>query len=107
MDRINEYRQIVCGFLEYFIKYDVNAQLIFDVDRDRYLVMHNEWRNESRIYGCAMQLDIIDGQIWIQQNSTEIYIDRELIQRGVDPKDIIFGFRSPSIRQHLASLLVG
>ena len=107
MDRINEYSQIVCDFLKDFIKYDVNAQLIFDTDRDRYLVMHNEWRNESRIYGCAMQLDIIDGQIWIQQNSTEIYIDRELIQRGIDPKDIILGFRSPSIRQHLASLLVG
>ena len=107
MDRISEYRQIVCDFLEDFIKYDVSAQLIFDIDRDRYLVMHNEWRNESRIYGCAMQLDIIDGQIWIQQNSTEIYIDRELIQRGVAPKDIILGFRSPSIRQHLASLLVG
>ena len=106
MDRLNEYRQIVRDFLEDFIKYDVSAQLIFDIDRDRYLVMHNEWRNESRIYGCAMQIDIIDGQIWIQQNSTEIYIDRELIQRGIDPKDIILGFRSPSIRQHLASLLV-
>ena len=106
MDRISEYRQIVCDFLEDFIQYDVNAQLIFDTDRDRYLIMHNEWRNESRIYGCAMQLDIIDGQIWIQQNSTEIYIDRELIQHGVAPKDIILGFRSPSIRQHLASLLM-
>ena len=106
MDRINEYRQIVRDFLEDFIKYDVNAQLIFDTDRDRYLVMHNEWRNESRIYGCAMQIDIIDGQIWIQQNSTEIYIDRELIQHGVASKDIILGFRSPSIRQHLANLLM-
>ena len=106
MDRINEYCQIVRDFLEDFIKYDVKAQLIFDTDRDRYLVMHNEWRNESRIYGCAMQLDIIDGQIWIQQNSTEIYIDRELIQRGVASKDIILGFRSPSIRKHLASLLM-
>jgi XisI protein len=65
--------------------------------------MHNEWRGENRIYGCAMQLDIIDNQIWIQQNNTEIYVDRELIQRGVLPKDIILGFRSPSIRQLLAA----
>ncbi len=36
--------------------------------------MHNEWREEDRIYGCAMQLDIIESQIWIQHNSTEIYI---------------------------------
>ena len=59
MDRLNEYRQIVCGFLKDFAKNDANAQLIFDFARDRYLVMHNEWRDEYRIYGCAMQLDII------------------------------------------------
>jgi XisI protein len=103
MDRINEYRQIVQEFLEDFAKNDVNAQLIFDLSRDRYLAMHNEWRDDYRIYGCAMQLDIIESQIWIQHNSTEIYIDRELIKRGVLPKDIIFGFRSPSIRKLLAA----
>ena len=53
-----------------------------------------------------MQLDIIEGQIWIQHNSTEIYIDRELIQLGVSPQDIILGFRSPSIRKLLANVNV-
>lgn len=103
MDRINEYRQVVHEFLEDFAENDANAQLIFDLARDRYLVMHNEWHNDYRIYGCAMQLDIIESQVWIQHNSTEIYIDRELIQRGVFPKDIIIGFRSPSIRKILAA----
>jgi XisI protein len=103
MDRINEYRQIVQEFLADFAKDDANAQLIFDLPNDRYLVMHNEWRDEYRIYGCAMQLDIIEGQIWIQHNSTEIYIDRELIQRGVSPQNIILGFRSPSVRKILAA----
>jgi XisI protein len=103
MDRINEYRQIVQEFLADFAKDDANAQLIFDLPHDRYLVMHNEWRDEYRIYGCAMQLDIIEGQIWIQHNSTEIYIDRELVQRGVSSQDIILGFRSPSVRKILAA----
>jgi XisI protein len=107
MDRINEYRQIIRDFLSDFVKNDANAQLIFDIDRDRYLVMHNEWRNDYRIYGCAMQLDLIASQIWIQHNSTEIYIDRELIQRGVSPQDIVLGFRSPGIRQLLANPPVG
>jgi XisI protein len=107
MDRINEYRQIVHQFLEEFVKNDLNGQLIFDPIRDRYLVMHNEWRDDYRIYGCAMQLDIVEGQIWIQHNSTEIYIDRELIQLGVFPQDIIFGFRSPSIRKLLANARIG
>lgn len=107
MDRVNEYRQIICEFLEDFAKDDENAQLIFDTEHDRYLVMHNEWRNDYRIYGCAMQIDIIEDQVWIQHNSTEIYVDRELIQRGISPKDIVFGFRSPNIRQHLTAALYG
>ena len=104
MDRVAEYRQIVCQFLERFSQMDANAQLIFDHERDRYLVMHNEWRNDYRIYGCAIQLDIIDGQIWLQHNSTEIYVDRELIQLGVASNDIVLGFRSPGVRQRLAAL---
>jgi XisI protein len=106
MDRLNEYREIVRELLSDFVKNDINGQLIFDLARDRYLVMHNEWQNDYRIYGCAIQLDIIDGQIWIQHNSTEIYIDRELIQRGAPPQDIIFGFRSPSVRKLLADVNV-
>lgn len=76
-----------------------NTQLLFDQERDRYLVMHNEWRNHNRTHSCAIQLDIIDGQIWIQQNNTEIYVAQELIAPGVAPQDIIF----PSIRKLLAA----
>ena len=43
-------------------------------------------------------------QVWIQNNSTEIFIDRELIKRGIEAKDIVLGFRSPSIREKLASI---
>lgn len=103
MDRVNEYRQIIQKCLADFAHNDPNGQLVFDSVRDRYLVIHNEWRNNDRIYGCAMQLDLIDGQVWIQHNSTEIYMDRELIERGVSPEDIVLGFRSPSIRTMLAA----
>jgi XisI protein len=103
MDRTTEYRQIVQEYLTEFAKIASTYQLIFDPIRDRYLVLHDKWRGESRICGCSMHLDIIDNQIWIQQNNTEIYVDRELIQLGVLTKDIILGFRSPSVRQLLAA----
>lgn len=105
MDKVTKYRQIICEFLQDFAKDDSEAQLIFDLERDRYLVMHVAWRNDYRIYGCAMQLDLIDNQVWIQNNSTEIYVDRELIARGVEPKDVVLGFRSPSVRKKIASIL--
>ncbi|GAB4545942.1 MAG: hypothetical protein Tsb0014_40310 [Pleurocapsa sp.] len=105
MNKVTNYRQIICEFLQDFAKDDSEAQLIFDLERDRYLVMHVAWRNDYRIYGCAMQLDLIDNQVWIQNNSTEIYVDRELIARGVEPKDVVLGFRSPSVRKKIASIL--
>jgi hypothetical protein len=80
-------------------------QLILDAERDRYLVMHVGWRGDYRIYGCAMQFDLIEGKVWIQHNSTEIYVDRELILRGVAPQDIVLGFRSPKVRERLAAAL--
>lgn len=104
MDRVAHYRTIVCDFLATFAESDPNAQLLFDRERDRYMVLHNEWQNNSRIYGCAMHLDVIDAQVWIQHNSTEIYIDRELIRLGVDARDVILGFRSPGVRKLLATL---
>ncbi|MBE9020428.1 XisI protein [Chroococcidiopsidales cyanobacterium LEGE 13417] len=104
MDRVNQYRQIVRDFLQDFAADDPEAQLIFDEQRDRYLVMHNGWRNDYRIYGCAMQLDLIESKVWIQHNSTEIVIDRELVQRGIAPQDIVLGFRAPKVRERLAAL---
>jgi hypothetical protein len=41
MERVNQYRQIVCDLLQDFAADDPEAQLIFDEQRDRYLVMHN------------------------------------------------------------------
>ena len=105
MDRLDKYRQIICQFLQDFVTDDPEAQLIFDTDRDRFLVMHVGWRNDYRIYGCAIQLDLIDGKVWIQNNSTEVFVDRELIKRGIDAKNIVLGFRSPSVREKLASAL--
>ena len=84
---------MIRNVLEDFVKNDLKAQLIFNSEHDRYLVMHNEWKNDHRVYGCAIQIDIIKGQIWLQQNSTEIYIDRELIQLGAFPQDMIFSSR--------------
>ncbi len=105
MDRVNQYRQIVRDYLTSFVQNKENDQTVFDGDHDRYLVIHNEWHNNRQIYGTAIHLDIIEGQIWIQQNNTEIYIDRELIQRGVDPKDLVLGLRAPAIRERIAAAL--
>jgi hypothetical protein len=104
MERVNEYRQQVQSFLRDFTADDPHTQVIFDTERDHYLVVHNAWHDDSRTYGCAMHLDIIDGKVWIQHNSTEIAIDQELRNRGIAKEDIVLGFRSPSVRSLLSQM---
>jgi hypothetical protein len=89
MDRVDKYRQIIREFLTSFAQNNENDQLVFDNDHDRYLVIHNEWCNNRQMYGTSIHLDI----------------DRELIQRGVDPKDLVLGLRAPAIRERIAAAL--
>ncbi|MGF1516002.1 MAG: XisI protein [Elainellaceae cyanobacterium] len=105
MDRVGQYRRIVCQFLKDFAEGDPEAQLVFDTERNRYLVLYSGWRGESRIYGCAIYLDVIEEKVWIQQNSTEIDVYRELVEQGIAAKDLVLGFRSPAIRERLAAAL--
>lgn len=106
MERVDMYRQHVQSFLRDFAAEDPCTQVVFDIEHDHYLVIHNSWHNDSRIYGCAIHLDIIDGKVWIQHNSTEIAIDQELRDRGIAKADIVLGFRSPSVRSLLAQASV-
>jgi hypothetical protein len=50
----------------------IQAQTIFDTERDHYQLVYVGWRNQRRIYGPVLHLDIMDNKIWIQQDGTEV-----------------------------------
>ncbi|NMF57334.1 XisI protein [Pseudanabaena yagii] len=111
MDRLERYRQIVRTFLEEYAQESVSpnenvtAELIFDEKRDHYLLVHVHvgWQGARRIYGCPMQIDIIDNKVWLQHNATEIFVDQELIARGIPEDDMVLGLQSPRIRELVAA----
>jgi hypothetical protein len=78
---------------------DVEAQLIFDLERDRYQLVHAGWSNKRRVYGCVLHLDIKNDKIWIQHDGTEGGVTDELVNRGVSKQDIVLAFQSPFKRQ--------
>ncbi|MBD2518632.1 XisI protein [Nostoc sp. FACHB-973] len=78
---------------------DTEKELIFDCQRNRYLLVHVGWENEERVYGCVIHVDIKDGKIWIQRDFTEEGIGNQLVELGVPKTDIVLGFRSPYVRQ--------
>lgn len=104
MANLEHYRQLVQEMLTEYSQVDfsnpeLETELIFDTDRDRYQVVHVGWSNKRRVYGCVLHLDIKDGKIWIQHDGTEGGIANELVDCGVPKHDIVLGFHSPFKRQ--------
>lgn len=104
MADVESYRKLVQQLLEDYSNVDFNnpeleTELIFDTQRDRYQVVHVGWSNKRRVYGCVLHLDIKDGKIWIQHDGTEGGIANELVAQGVPKQDIVLGFHSPFKRQ--------
>ena len=77
----------------------VASQIVFDRQRDSYLLLSVGWRGDERIYGPSIHIDIKDEKIWIQQDFTEEGIANQLVELGVPKTDIVLGFRAPYIRQ--------
>lgn len=105
MDILENYRQIVKQMLdEYavFFKSDgeVQNQTIFDLEQDRYMLISIGWLGERRVHDCIIHIDIIDSQVWIQENNTDCLIAEELVAAGMPPKSIVLGLQPPEVRAY-------
>lgn len=106
MDKLTRYRQIVRDALTPIAQRPYSApsiihEAVFDETNDRYLVMTIGWEGGTRrLHHCLIQLDIIDGKIWIQRDGTEDGIAYELEDAGVPKSDIVLAFHPEHVRPH-------
>lgn len=111
MAKLEEYREKVKQILTKYSRYkpsygEVEVEEIFDIERDRYQIMSVGWNGQKRIYGTMIHLDIKNEKVWIQENTTEIDLAKELVEMGVPKHDIVIGFHTPKMRQ-LTDFAVG
>lgn len=78
----------------------IQAQTIFDTERDHYQLVYVGWRDSDRFYGVILHADIIDGKIWIQQDGTEQGLANQLVELGVPKHDIVLAFDPPNLRKY-------
>jgi XisI protein len=98
MERVAHYRQAIRQLLTdrsssdlANLQSEVESQLIFDTEHDRYQLLDVGWEELKRVYNCFIQMDIKDGKIWIQRNMTEADLAQELVEMGVPKEDIVLG----------------
>lgn len=103
LTKVDRYRQEIIQFL---LKQTsgqgsldgIESQPIFDVQRDRYLILSQGWQGQKRVYWVLMHLELREGKVWIQQNQTEMDIVAELLALGILQEDIVLGIIPPEYR---------
>jgi hypothetical protein len=106
MDKLSLYRQLIQEALIERAKMrspndPIASKTIFDREGDHYQMVNLGWKNNStRVYGCAIHVDIIDGKIWIQQDGTEDAIAEQLVEQGIPQQDIVLGYQAPHMRKY-------
>ena len=106
MDKLESYRKLIRESLQERASFrsvddPVKSETIFDQEGDHYQLVHVGWKDDStRIYGCALHVDIIDGKIWIQHDGTEDAIADQLTKKGVPKHDIVLAYHAPHVRQY-------
>ena len=105
MDKLDQYRQIIEQILTEYIaipyKYgDIISELIISQDKNRYIVITQGWEEDTRVHGCLMHLNIVDGKIWIQRDGTEDGIATDLEAAGIPKSDIVLAFHPQRLRKY-------
>ncbi len=105
MAPVTEYRRIIERVLADLTRIpyaygDLQAETIFDPTHDRYLVMTVGWDGAQRIHHCLIHLDVLDGKIWVQRDSTEHGIATDLAAAGIPKDHIVLAFQPPELRPY-------
>ena len=105
MDKINHYRQIIKEILLVHSQLqpvygEVEMEVLFDQERDRYQVLRTGWQQKKRVYGVLIHIDLKGEKIWIQYDGTEVGVANELTESGIPATDIVLAYHSLFMRQH-------
>ncbi|WP_017661861.1 XisI protein [Baaleninema simplex] len=103
MDRLEKMRSAIESLLTElsrgtYLNLDIETELVFDRDRDRYLLVNLGWQEDLRIYDSVLHLEIRDDRIWIQRNQTDVRIADALKELGIEGDRIVVGVVPPSYR---------
>ena len=106
-NKIKKYQKILAAYIQDLayeyntsIGNDVTYQAIIDTKANHFQLVRMGWRQNKSLYAVLIHLDINaeTGNIWVQQNNTEILLDKDLEIKGIPQKHFVLGFRLVQMR---------
>jgi XisI protein len=92
--------KILADYADRSIISSIQTLAVFDEKKDHYQLLDIGWDDEGRrVFQPILHLDLIDGKIWIQENSTDWDIAKALVEANIQPSEIVLGMHSKMLRQ--------
>ena len=104
-DKIEQYEKIIVSTLREYAdafnqhKSPVEAKVIADYAGKHFQLLNCGWQNDTYQFYVIFHFDILNDKVWVQENRTDVIIARELVEQGVDRKDIVLGLQFPELRE--------
>jgi XisI protein len=105
MDNTLKYQKIITTLLESYAKdwsngRELDFDVVFDTVRHHYQLICLGWIGDDYVHHIPIHLEIRQGKIWIQKNTTEEYIAETLVEKGILKHDIVLGLQPPEYRKY-------
>ncbi|WP_421797006.1 XisI protein [Haliscomenobacter sp.] len=103
MEKVKKYQKIILQVLEVYANIkspfmpEVENLIIADTKNHHYQLVRMGCYKDRHVHYTVFHFDILGDKIWIQENRTDVKIDEELIETGVDKEDIFSGMMHPEM----------
>lgn len=100
-----KYQQIIRKELESYEKMrianapDVRFHLVVSEGQNEFLLLSFGWKGKQYRHTVNFHLEVKGGKVWIHQNKTDIEIEKDLIDAGIDQSDIVIGLLPKHLRE--------
>jgi XisI protein len=105
--KIQQWQDILSTYVEQLAAQKNNAlgssggyQAIVDREHNHFMLIRVGWTDKDFVHRVLLHLNInsASGNIWVQQNNTEILPDLDLAEKGIHKSDFVIGFRPEWMR---------
>ena len=97
---ITEYLEELAQAFSNYAQTKLDYQVLADCTRGHFQLTKVGWLERKFYFLVMLHLDVKEnGKVWVQQNNTEIQLGEELEKRGIEPLDIVIGFRPEYMRR--------
>lgn len=105
MDKLTHHKAIVRQLVEDIAQMNPSeeqseTQVIIDEERGHYLLFSVGWGHNRWEYVPFVHLDVrSDAKVHIRHDGTDLKIAERLVEIGIEKRDIVLAFQSPSRRK--------